>query len=443
MPRPAACRPRHFWSGQSMSETHAAPAHGGHRQAFLRRSSAALARASRSHAGEVHALVGQNGAGKSTLIKILTGAYRADAGKIVFDGQPVEFASPEAGAARRHHHDLPGDQPHPAIARWPRTSFSAATPRRFGLIDWRRMNREADAAAAPLRRQDRRRASRSFAYNTAIQQMVAIARAVSFDAKLVIMDEPTSSLADHEVEMLFGVIRQLRDSGVSVIFVSHKLDELYEVCDRVTVMRDGRTVATQPHGRDQQARARRRHARPRPADGAREGQTGFPWRRPRRPIARCSRPSGCARARKVQGCQRLGARRRDRRARRPARLRPHRDWPARSSAPTAPMRARSRIDGKPVAFREPVDAIAPGIGFCSEDRKAEGIIPDMSVRENLDARDPAAPGRAPASSTRPSSARSSIASSAASASRRPGPSRRSANCPAATSRRCCSRAGCA
>ena len=122
-------------------------------------------------------------------------------------------------------------------------------PRRFGLIDWRRLN--ADAART-LRRfgveVDVRRPLQEF--SIAIQQMVAIARAVSFDAKLVIMDEPTSSLDEREVAVLFDVIRQLSDEGVAIVFVSHKLDELYAVCDRVTIMRDGRTVAVSPMARD-------------------------------------------------------------------------------------------------------------------------------------------------------------------------------------------------
>src|SRR5215212_7869156 len=192
--------------------------------------------------GEVHALVGQNGAGKSTLIKILTGVYRADAGSMLLKGMPVAFTSPgeaQRGGISTIYQEI-NLVPYRSVAE---NIFLGRAPRRFGLINWPRMNREADAL---LRRFDVRIdvGQSLFAYNTAIQQMVAIARAVSLESKLVIMDEPTSSLADHEVMILYGVIRRLRDDGVSVIFVSHKLDELYVVCDRVTVMRDGRTVAT-------------------------------------------------------------------------------------------------------------------------------------------------------------------------------------------------------
>ena len=135
--------------------------------------------------------------------------------------------------------------------------------RRYGLLDWRRMNAEA---AELLRRFaveiDVRRPLMDF--STAIQQMVAIARAVSFKAQLVIMDEPTSSLDEREVEVLFDVMRRLRSEGVAVIFITHRLDELYQVCDRVTVMRDGRTVMTSRMAGRRQAPSHRGDARARP-----------------------------------------------------------------------------------------------------------------------------------------------------------------------------------
>src|SRR5919112_639847 len=190
--------------------------------------------------GEVHALIGQNGAGKSTMIKILTGYYRKDAGEILFDGKPVEFSSPQlaqrAGISTIYQE----------INLVPYRSVTeniclGRERRRFGFLDWPAMHAEAQALLARFNVAiDVRRPL--MAYPTAIQQMVAIARAIGFQAKLVIMDEPTSSLDEKEVEVLFNVIRQLKAAGVSVIFVSHKLDELYAVCDRVTIMRDGRTL---------------------------------------------------------------------------------------------------------------------------------------------------------------------------------------------------------
>ena len=190
--------------------------------------------------GEVHALVGQNGAGKSTLIKILTGAYRRESGSIIFDGKPAHFQSPQQ--AQQHGISTIYQEinlvPYLSVAE---NVFMGKEPRRFGLLDWRKMRSEttkilerfgiAIDVAQPL-----------MTYNIALQQMVAIARAISFDCKLVIMDEPTSSLNEREVETLFRIIRQLKAEGIAVIFVGHRLDELYAICDRVTIMRDGRTV---------------------------------------------------------------------------------------------------------------------------------------------------------------------------------------------------------
>lgn len=193
--------------------------------------------------GEVHALVGENGAGKSTLIKVLTGVHQPNEGQIILGGEEVSFSSPresqEAGISTIYQEvnlvPLRSVAQNIFLAREPRT--------RFGLLDVGRMKREAEEilqrygihvdVTAPLR---------SLGLGT--QQMVAIARAISYEARVVIMDEPTSSLETSEVQTLFRVIRQLRDEGVGVIYVSHYLDEIYEICDRVTVLRDGEAVRT-------------------------------------------------------------------------------------------------------------------------------------------------------------------------------------------------------
>ncbi len=197
------------------------------------------------HAGEVHALIGENGAGKSTLIKLLTGVYRPDAGDIVFQGRPVSFATPleaqKAGISTIYQEvNL---IPLLSVAR---NLFLGREPRnRFGLLDFARMNREAEETLRGYGvRVDVRRPLRSLGVGA--QQMVALARAVASEARIVIMDEPTSSLEPREVETLFSVIRRLRDAGIAVVYVSHRLDELYAVCDTVTVLRDGRRVH---HGR--------------------------------------------------------------------------------------------------------------------------------------------------------------------------------------------------
>ncbi|HXZ10678.1 MAG TPA: sugar ABC transporter ATP-binding protein, partial [Paraburkholderia sp.] len=192
-------------------------------------------------AGEVHALIGQNGAGKSTMIKILTGAYRRSGGTIRFEGREIDFRTPkearEAGISTIYQEiNL---VPFRSVAE---NIFLGREPRRFGLIDWRAVQSRAAALLDSFGLQiDVKKPVGS--YSTAIQQMVALARAVSSDAKMVIMDESTSSLDEREVELLFNVVRKLRDDGRAVIFVSHRLDELYALCDRVTVMRDGQTVA--------------------------------------------------------------------------------------------------------------------------------------------------------------------------------------------------------
>src|SRR6266568_9304358 len=190
--------------------------------------------------GEVHALVGENGAGKSTLIKVLTGVYHCDEGDILFNGHVGAFQSPQQaqrGGISTIYQEI-NLVPFRSVTE---NIFLGREIFRWGLLDWRKMHREASALLEGLHLSiDVTKPLNS--YNIAIQQMVAIARAISFKSKLVIMDEPTSSLNEREVETLFTIIRQLKADGVSVIFVGHRLDELYAICDRVTIMRDGRTV---------------------------------------------------------------------------------------------------------------------------------------------------------------------------------------------------------
>ena len=189
--------------------------------------------------GEIHALIGENGAGKSTLIKILTGAYRRDGGTIMFQGKAINFQTPrqaQDGGISTIYQEV-NLVPYRSIAE---NIFLGREPRRFGLIDWKRLNREAGEALARLGITTLDVTQPLFTLNIALQQMTAIARAVSLQSKLVVMDEPTSSLDDGEVATLFTVLRGLKAEGVSVIYVSHKLDELFALCDRITVMRDGK-----------------------------------------------------------------------------------------------------------------------------------------------------------------------------------------------------------
>ena len=329
-------------------------------------------------AGEIMALVGQNGAGKSTLIKVLTGAYARDAGSIEFAGRPIAFASPQEaqrGGISTIYQEI-NLVPFRSVTE---NIFLGREHRRFGLLDWGRMNAEA---AELLRRFaieiDVRRPLMDF--STAIQQMVAIARAVSFKAQLVIMDEPTSSLDEREVEVLFDVMRRLKAQGVAVIFITHRLDELYQVCDRVTVMRDGRTIMTRP-----MAEVDKLHLVAamlgRDVETVRSHETGF------------SAAAGRTGDEVLSAAGlRIGRRVRDARLEVKAGqivglaglLGSGRTETARAIFGADPPDAGTiRLMGRAAAPREPADAIAMGVGYCSEDRKADGIVPDMSVRENI------------------------------------------------------------
>ncbi len=194
-------------------------------------------------AGEVHGLVGENGAGKSTLMRILSGAVQADGGETLLDGISVRFPTPQsaqaAGVAMIHQE----------LSLVPSTSVAANVllghePRgRLGLLDLREMNRRAaelmvelDTPVEVTRRVEE--------FNIATQQMIEVAKVLSQEARLIVMDEPTSALADAEVEKLFGIIRALRDRGVAIVYISHKMEEIYQVCDRVTVLRDGEYIGT-------------------------------------------------------------------------------------------------------------------------------------------------------------------------------------------------------
>src|SRR5690606_20818603 len=199
--------------------------------------------------GEVHALVGENGAGKSTLIRIITGAERADAGTLVVDGTPVDLAHFTPTRARALGiatiHQQPALFPDLSVAENIALTLDPGRPWR--PIDWgARRERAAEllgrvgAAFDP----DRLAASLSMPE----QQLVEIARAIGASARVVLMDEPTASLTDREVSRLFDVVAALRAAGTAILYISHRLDEVFALADRITVLRDGETVATAPRG---------------------------------------------------------------------------------------------------------------------------------------------------------------------------------------------------
>ncbi|ASO22534.1 rhamnose transport system ATP-binding protein [Actinoalloteichus hoggarensis] len=195
------------------------------------------------YGGEVHALAGENGAGKSTLVKILAGVHAPDTGELLLDGTPHPLADTAAGRAAGIAviYQEPTLFPDLSVAE---NIFMGRQPTtRLGRIDHRAVRRSCEQLFARLGvRLDPDRPARGL--SIADQQMVEIAKALSFDARVLVMDEPTSALSGVEVERLFGVVRALRDSGAAVLFISHRFDEIFALCSRVTVLRDGRWVST-------------------------------------------------------------------------------------------------------------------------------------------------------------------------------------------------------
>ncbi|MCU0503287.1 MAG: sugar ABC transporter ATP-binding protein, partial [Anaerolineae bacterium] len=195
--------------------------------------------------GEVHALLGENGAGKSTLMKILSGAYSRDSGQIYWEGRPIEIHNPRGaqdlgiGIIYQEFNLVP----QLSIAENVWISREPFRNRRLQWLDWKEMRRKTqvllDELHLPL---DPKQPVAGL--GVAQQQMVEIAKALSLDAKLLIMDEPTSALTDMEIKQLFTVIRRLKARGVAVVFISHHLEEVFEICDRGTVLRDGEFIAT-------------------------------------------------------------------------------------------------------------------------------------------------------------------------------------------------------
>jgi simple sugar transport system ATP-binding protein len=331
-----------------------------------------------AQAGEVHALMGENGAGKSTLIKVLTGVYPRDDGEMILDGKPINPRSP----LEAQHLGI--STVYQEVNLIPALSvaeniFLGRQPRRWGRIDWKSINTRSEAAVARLNlRIDVTRQLSS--YSIAVQQLVAIARALDVSAKLLILDEPTSSLDASEVAQLFSVIRKLRDEGLAIIFVTHFLDQVYAISDRITVLRNGKLVGQSATAELPRAElvakmmgrelaqfeteahetadvAARDHAPFLFAKGL--GRSGsiqpFDLQIHRGQIVGLAGLLGSGRteiARLIFGLDRLDA-------------------------------GSLAVEGEQVAFASPRDAIRRGLALCPEDRKVQGIIAELSVRENI------------------------------------------------------------
>lgn len=331
--------------------------------------------------GSIHALVGENGAGKSTLIKVLTGVYRPDGGSILFQGEAVSFNQPSdaQNTGISTVYQEVNLIPKLSIAR---NIFLGREPRtKLGLIHTREMNRRAKELLDDFGIHVDVTADLE-SLGLGVQQMVALARAVTIDARVVIMDEPTSSLELREVETLFRIARKLRDDGCALVFVSHRLDELWQLCDSVTVLRDGKLV----HTGDMQSLSRRelialmlgRDIEAVQKEGAtsfdRDGeQTDAP------PVLRVegidvpSRLAGVSldvRKGEVLGLGGL--------------LGAGRSETVKAIYGALPAtRGEIEVDGQTVRRNSIRSAMRAGIALLSEDRKAEGIIPELSVRENI------------------------------------------------------------
>lgn len=193
--------------------------------------------------GEIHALLGENGAGKSTLIKIITGLYRQDQGEVLVGGEGVDFANVRAA----HRAGVVALYQElsivPTISVAENIVLGADAPSTLGFVRWKELRAHAQAMLDRLGQQINLR--RLAGGLSPVQQtMVAVARALSIDAKVLILDEPTAALTDTEIEGLFAVLRNLRDEGVAIVYISHRLEEVFALCDRLTVMRNGRTIVT-------------------------------------------------------------------------------------------------------------------------------------------------------------------------------------------------------
>ncbi len=323
--------------------------------------------------GEVHGLVGENGAGKSTLMKILSGAYQADSGTLSLNGEVVTAPTPaamiERGIAVIYQEFAQAE--HLSVAE---NIFMNRLPRtRFGAVDWSRASVLAERAMDRLGfRIDPRRLVMDL--SVAQRQMVEIARAISRNARLIVLDEPSAVLGDTELEKLFRTIRTLQADGVAFIYISHRLKEIFELCQKATVLRDGKLVSSRPIadwttdtliqsmvGRPIADYFPRRNARP--GEEA-LGVSGMSRGKALRNISLSLRKGEI-----VGICGLAGA---------------GRSELLRAIVGKDPIdRGEIRLHGRKTAIPSPRQAIALGIGFAPEDRKTEGLFLSQSVKFNI------------------------------------------------------------
>ncbi|EKE72327.1 sugar ABC transporter ATP-binding protein [Gallaecimonas xiamenensis] len=329
----------------------------------------------RLFAGEVHALLGENGAGKSTLVKVMTGAYQKDEGSMVLAGRPVSPGSTkqaqELGIATVYQEvNL---LPNLSVAH---NLFLGREPKRWGLIHWAKMREQAKALLAPFEL-DIDVSKPLNQYSVAVQQLVAIARGVGMNAKVLVLDEPTASLDAGEVAMLFGILNRLKADGIAIVFITHFLDQVYAVSDRITVLRSGTLVGEfltreLPRAKLIEAMLGAELQEMTASQAVAGGQAAprlFDMAdvSVRHSIEEVSLSVGKGEAVGLAGLLGSG-----------------RSEVCRAAFGVDPLVAgQIRLEGAPLKLARAADAIRAGIALCPEDRKADGIIGPLSIRENL------------------------------------------------------------
>ncbi len=330
----------------------------------------------RLNAGEVHALLGENGAGKSTLIKVMTGALRGDEGEVRLDGRPVEINSTGEAQALGISTVYQEVNLIPTMSVTKNLTLERQT-RRFGLISWRK--------ARSLARQRLKRLNLEIdverplgSYSVAIQQLVAVARALEDETRVLVLDEPTASLDAHETELLFQIVRDLKARGIAIVFITHFIDQVYEIADRISVLRNGRLVgealtAELPRLKLISMMIGRElgHVEERPrthvARAAREPvleAKGLGRRRTMAPFDLSLRPGEVVGLSGLLGSGRT-------------------ETVKLMFGAIRPDSGQLKLDGETVAHNSPRHSLHNGIAFCPEDRKAEGLVGELSVRENI------------------------------------------------------------
>lgn len=326
--------------------------------------------------GEVHALIGENGAGKSTMIKTISGVYRPDTGTITLDQQQVSFANPreaqQAGIATIYQ-EL-GLYPELSVAE---NIFMGHAPTKkrgfFHTIDWEGMEAQAQARLAELNIDNLDVQAKVGTLNVGNRQRVEIAKALSLNAQILIMDEPTAALTESDVEQLFSIVRLLRERGVSIIYISHRLNEVFELADRVTVLRDGEYIGTQAVQDTSEAElismmVGRTIDNLFPKQPAKIGEVVLEVRSlSRPPLTRDI--SFSVRAGEIVGMAGL--------------VGSGRSETAQVIFGVLPAESGTiLLNGEVVSIQRPSQAVEYGIGYVPEDRGQQGLVKEMTIREN-------------------------------------------------------------